>query len=67
MLKKKNARKNGKNRLTKEQQALLAKLDALPEPVTELAKAMREGAREIIISGEYRRSAQIEREILEGR
>ena len=63
----KNGAKNGAQRLSKEQQRLLAKLDALPEPVTEMAKAMRDGAREIVLSGEYRHSEKIIREIMEGR
>jgi hypothetical protein len=67
MRKKKNTRKNGKGKLTKRQERELAALDAMPEPVTEMAREMRELHRKLILSGEHHRSGHIFREILEGR
>lgn len=66
---KKKTNKNGQGKLTKRQERELAMLDALPKPVTEMAKAIHKAQRELILSGEHHRSRskQIHREILEGR
>lgn len=66
MPKKNTTRKNGqgKLKLTKQQEQELAALDELPEPVTEMAKALDEAARKLILSGEHHRSGHIVREIM---
>lgn len=63
----KKINKNGGGKLTKQQERELAQLDAMPEPVTEMAKTMRANRRKLILSGEHHRSEHIIREIRERR
>lgn len=62
---KKKSSRNGKGKLTKEQEKELA---ALPEPHTELGKIFIEARREFILSGQQPLTRkQIQREVLERR
>jgi|GEM_PF-7071198 len=62
---KKPARKNGRRRLTREQEQELA---ALPEPRTELGRIFIEARREYLLSGgRLLTRKEIQREVLERR